>query len=169
MKHQSASKHTQNNEEDNRSQYVSRQMEKLNKDSHRREKVKSSKEVPAMKKLGKEKSSNQQKKKSRNSKSKIFDYEDVSHPGANQDRSEERKMTPFSTKHRSSKKRSDTKDPSIPQPETDSKGCLDYYPPGTPSAYSVAIQANQSMISKNDQINRDLDVVSTPDNEKPIQ
>jgi hypothetical protein len=131
---------------DNRSEHISKEIAKLANSAGRREKAKSSKDVPKVpKNIKKEESKG--KANTRYSRSNPFNYEDVSHPDINRDihrdlnKSEERKMPPPTPEE--VKQRSRTGDLTIAQPETEIN-CLDIYPPSTPSAYSVAIQANEN-------------------------
>lgn len=169
--------------DDNHSQYVSRKIEKLHNNSDRREKAKSSKNLTGLKKSSKHSSGKKSSKKPRYKNMNVFDYEDVSHPASNNDQSshnsEERKMTPNTVHTRPVINNQKIEDNSVPQPETE-KGCLDKYPPSTPSAYSVAIQAsefnksqgiqaNQSTIENQVQADMHLYDESEAENEKLIQ
>ena len=165
---------------------MSRKFEKLHNDSDRREKAKSSKNIPVEKKSFKGSSSKKGSKKLRyknTNNMSVFDYEQISHSAPNDDQSshnsEERKMTQNIVHTRPLVSQNKIDEQTVPQPDTE-KGCLDYYPPSTPSAYSVGIQAseinksrgiqaNQSTIENQVQADMHLETQSDPENEKLIQ
>ena len=141
---------------DGQSEYINREMNKLQNNNGRRERFKSNANVPVLRKFSYGQNNNLSHTKSRYSNKKPFEYIPESTYEGNADIisqiSEERKL-PERITHTRARMRAETQDYSVPDFGYENRS-VEYRPPVTPPDHSIGIQPSQMDRSAGIQMSR---------------